>query len=378
MTERSSDIDFDFFDDEPETQEAAPRARGVRRSGGGPRRPVRPPPGLTPLLRLVGLIAFAILVVVLLVFWAQSCRGADKRDTYSDYVEQMAAVASDSQQVGNELNTLLTTRGIRRADLEQELQGRAQQQEQIATRARGVDPPGRLRAQHGNAIEALQLRATGISRLQDAFRQTADSRDAAASGDLLAAQVQRLVASDVIWDDLFREPSLAELDRQDLRGIQVPDSDFVVNPDLATRRGMQPIWQRIRGAATGGTPSGVHGNGIDSVRALPSGTTLPTDDPIVATPGLAFEVTIENSGESQEVQVTVRLTIQQRPSPIVRRQMIPLINAGEQETVTFRELGQIVQFGEPVQLRVTVEPVPGERNTANNTVSYPVTFTLTP
>ena len=39
----------------------------------------------------------------------------------------------------------------------------------------------------------------------------------------------------------------------------------------------------------------------------------------------------------------VTLTIQQPPTPIVKTKTIDLINAGEQKTVTFHNLGQ-VQF----------------------------------
>jgi hypothetical protein len=376
MTERSSDIEFDFFD-EPETEEAPSRARPQRR---GPRPPARPPAGFTPLLRLVGLIAFAILIVVLLVFWVQSCRAADKRDTYRDYMDQVRAVGQQSQRIGRELNTLLTTPGIRLAELQQQLSGLTQQQEQGITQARELDPPGALRDQHAEAVEALQLRASGMSRLGDAFEQTANARNPTAAGELLAAQMRRLVASDIVWEDLFRSPTVSELRSQDIGGVEVPNSHFLVNTDLATQRGMTPIWQRIRGAATGGTPTGRHGNGLVSVKAVPSGTVLErdTDNTVTATADLAFEVVVENSGESQEVQVPVRLTIQQSPSPIVRTQTIDLINAGERKTVVFSDLGQIVQFAQKTNVRVQVEPVPGERNTANNSASYSVIFTLTP
>jgi len=46
LTERDTDIEFDFFD-EPETEEAPERVRAPRRPPPrGPRRPVRPPAGL--------------------------------------------------------------------------------------------------------------------------------------------------------------------------------------------------------------------------------------------------------------------------------------------------------------------------------------------
>ena len=86
MSDRESDFEFDFFE-EPETREAAGRDRTLRRPLGGrgpraPRGPIRPRAGFTPLLRLLGLIAFAILIVVLLLLWAQSCQENKKRDAY--------------------------------------------------------------------------------------------------------------------------------------------------------------------------------------------------------------------------------------------------------------------------------------------------------
>ncbi len=79
MTEHDTDIDFDFFEDEPPTQESSRTERLIPRRGPrGPQRPPRGPTNLTPLLRLVGLIAFAILIVVLLVFWVQSCQASSK------------------------------------------------------------------------------------------------------------------------------------------------------------------------------------------------------------------------------------------------------------------------------------------------------------
>jgi CARDB len=377
VTERSGDIEFDFFE-EPETQEAAARPRPSR---GGPRRPVRPPTGFTPLLRLAGLIAFAILIIVLLVFWISSCRDESKKDTYRDYVSAIGGVGSRSAEIGRDFNGVLTTPGMRQADLEEELRGLAERQEQLVTQASEITPPGSLREEHRAAVQSLSFRLSGLRRLQDAFGQAASFRSAARAGELLAEQNRRLLASDMIWGDLFQEGSVEELRRQDVTDVDVPNSRFLRNVDLVTARGMAPIWQRIRGAATGGTPTGRHGNGLVSVRALPSGKVLDADadeNVIVATADLAFEVTIENSGESQEVGVVVRLSIQQSPQPIVRTRTIASINPGERKTVIFRDLGQVVQFTQRIPMRVEVQRVPGETNLANNSATYQVLFTLTP
>jgi hypothetical protein len=107
MSERDSDIEFDFFD-EDETREATAAERPRRR---GPRPPVRPPAGLTPLLRLIGLISFAILIVVLLVFWVNSCREDHRKDSYRNYMDDVGTVARRSERLGRDLNTALTARG---------------------------------------------------------------------------------------------------------------------------------------------------------------------------------------------------------------------------------------------------------------------------
>jgi len=375
MGERGNDIDFDFFD-EPETTEATPRVRTVR--SGGRRPPVRPPAGLTPLLRLVGLVALGILVVVLLVFWAQSCRSDSKQGAYSAYMDDVSEIARASDDVGRNFNTQLTTTGLRPQQLQERLSGLAQRQEQGVARARELTPPGPLRAQHQHAVDALQFRVSGLRRLQDAFRQTA-RREPGPAATVLSQQVQRLLTSDVIWSDLFREPAVAELRRQSIGGVEVPGSIFLRNRDLASRRQLEPIVRRLRGASTGGTPTGRHGNGLVSVRALPEAKVLDREadrNIVTATPELAFEVTIENSGESQEVQVVVLLTLQQPSAPISRRQTIDLIDAGEQRTVTFRNLGQVSDFGVRIPMRVEVRKVRGEQNTANNSAEFPVVFTL--
>jgi hypothetical protein len=376
LTERSGDIEFDFFD-EPATEEAASRPREPRRVG--PRRPVRPPTGFIPLLRLVGLIAFAIVVVLVLFTVVRECTGESAAAPYREYMDQLRPVAQDSEQVGRELNVALTTPGIKQAELLQKLRGLAEQQDQGATRARGLDPPGRLRLEHANAIEALQLRVSGLRRLEDAFRQNASTKNAAEAGNDLAAQVQRMLASDVLWEDLFYTGTVSTLQNEDIKGVDVPHSRFLQNTDLATQRGMSPIWRRIQAAATGGEPSGLHGNNLVSVVAQPDGERLTTEEDnfVVASADLAFDVTVENSGDSQEVQVVVRLTIQQSDSPITKTQTIDLINSGEQKTVRFGNLGQIVQFDSKTPVKVEIEPVPGEAKIDNNAATYSVIFTLT-
>ena len=107
---------------------------------------------------------------------------------------------------------------------------------------------------------------------------------------------------------------------------------------------MTGIWQRIRGAATGGgTGCTPRGTGIVSVTALPARQRLsPTEtNTVESTKDLAFSVEIENSGCAQESSIPVRLTIQKSPTPIQKRQVLDLINPDETKTVVFSNIGTV-------------------------------------
>ena len=106
--------------------------------------------------------------------------------------------------------------------------------------------------------------------------------------------------------------------------------------------------------------------------------TRDTETTIKASSDLAFEVTVENSGESAETSVVVTLTIQgtkNHPTPISKTETIDLINPSEQKVVEFKNLGQL-PFVESTTVKVDVKPVPGETNTSNNQAQYPVIFSL--
>ena len=382
MTERDSDIEFDFFD-EPETEEATERVRTPRRPPpGGPRRPVRTPQGLIPMLRLAGLIAFLILAAVLLVVGIRSCASSSKHDKYDAYIQDVRSIAQRSDQIGKLLNQALSATGIKETDLESKISGLAVQQQQVVAQATQLNPPGPLRVEHAHLIEVLELRASGLSRLADAFRLTATAKDANTSGRLIADQARLLAASDVNWDFYFREPTRLELAHQGITDIgSVPDSNIFSNPDLASTQAMADVWRRVHGAATGGTPGGKHGSALVSVTALPDGKRLKpgvpaSDNEITASTDLAFQVAVMNSGNFQETNVGVTLTIQKSPKSIVKRMKIDVINTGQTKTVTFTNIDINGLFGLPTTVKVDVQPVPGETTVSNNTAEYKVIFSL--
>jgi hypothetical protein len=378
-------LGFDFFEDDATRETPAPgrgdRAKRPSKGGGrGPRRPqFQPPQGVTPLLRLIGLVAFAILVVVLLVVWAQGCSSDQKRSDYSNAMTKLGTVAANSAKVGSSLGELLTTPGLKQAQLETSLGGLLQREQQNAESAARLGVPGPARPALDHAVEALRLRVGGLQGLLDTFKATKadDSKNATAAGEKLAEQARRLEASDVVWQYLFRDPAQATLQDEGVGDIAAPASVFVENVELYSARSLTAIWLRIHGASTGGSPSGVHGTGLEKVVVQPAGTQLSTstETTIKTSTDLAFEVFVKNTGENQEVRVQVTLTIPKGTTPIVKKQTIDLLDIGETKTVTFKDFPN-VPFGEKTSVQVSVKPVGGEQNTANNSAEYPVIFSL--
>ena len=111
MSTRDEDIlDFDFFDEEeatsweePEGYESSTSVAERTRRGRGSR--TGPPRNLTPLLRLIGLVALAILVVVLLVVWVEGCTADAKRERNSAYLADIGAIGNASAPAGSTMTS---------------------------------------------------------------------------------------------------------------------------------------------------------------------------------------------------------------------------------------------------------------------------------
>jgi CARDB len=369
-TDPQTDIEFDFFDESP-TAEASPSEAPPRRRRRLPTRPPSPPGG-PGLYRLGLLIAGAIILAVILILAVNSCRASQKEAEYEDYMSDVTAIVAESQELGEQLNTRLNTPGIKLEDLRGAVEGLRRQQEQLLSRAQELQPPGPLVEQQQSLIEAMQFRVSGLAGLARGFAQAAQTENQDQASNDLAGQASRLVASDVLYADLFQEGSRRVLSEQDVN-VPVPASEFVQSLELTSPSEWKRVVVRLTRAPAAG---GLHGNGIEGVTVIPQGETLSAgeDNTVTASADLGFRVLVQNTGENQEVGVVVRLVIRQ--DPVIRReQTIDSINPGETKAVTFRNLTDL-SFSTRTTLLVTVEPVAGETNEANNSAQYPVIFTI--
>jgi hypothetical protein len=315
-------------------------------------------------------------VLVFFGLLLQSCASTSKHDRYQSYMTKVATIAKSSEDDGTAVANALVTPAAKATTLGGTLSGLAEQERQNVAAATKLTPPGPLRDLNQRMIEALQLRVSGVQGLAKTFSDNPTSK-ASGEAQLLSEQGDRLIASDVVWDDLFSAPLQQQLAHEGVSGVSVPDSNFVSNRDLTTERSMGLLLTRLKGTSAGGTVTGIHGTNIVDVKVLPGNQTLSTStrNTITATTDLAFVVTIDDSGDSQEVGIKVTLTIQKSQGAIVRTKKVDLINPGQQKSITFSDLGT-VPFAQTTTVLVDVASVPGEHNTTNNKASFPAIFSL--
>jgi hypothetical protein len=248
--------------------------------------------------------------------------------------------------------------------------------------AQDINPPGALRTENDQMVTALKLRESGLRGMSAAFAQTAKTTNPTDAATVLANQANRFVASDVMWDDLFKEPSKAELLSRGVRGVAVPDSNFLKDSNAVSIAQLRPAWKRIQGSTTTPGKNVRRGNGIEGTAWLSEGHSSPTPlDPngttvVTASPSLKFRVSVKNSGDIQEVQVPVTLTIKRtQGANIVKSQTITAINPNQTIELTFA-VPENVPIGPTTTVTAEVKPVQNEANTDNNAVDYPVIFSL--
>jgi hypothetical protein len=387
MSEHDDDIDFDFFGDsapEPPKKRLVRRPSGPR-SGGGPpppKRPAGPPHTATPVVRLVSLIAFAIALILILIFAVRSCESSSETSAYKSYMGKVARIAKDSESVGKNLGKLLDGQDLQEKTVENKLKGLISQQAIDIQDASKLVPPGPLRQQHNQMVEALQLRRSALSGLLAVLTKTKYKRGNAEANKTtvaLSGHMVRGVASDVLWEDMFVKAAQDVLKHKGISGVNPPTSVFVTDIARATYNSMGLVWQRFHGVQPSSNTSGTkHGTSIAYVKVMPVDKKLTEGltATITVRQDLAFVVGVENGGDFLEQDIKVTLLIKQKPKPISRTLTIGKIYNGTVKAVVFKGPFNDLEMIKKITMKVDVAPVAGETRIDNNTATYEVMFTL--
>jgi CARDB protein len=348
--------------------------------GERPRRPARPRQQgaaldrQTIMVRRAIAAAAGLLVVILLVLGVRGCLNARKDRAFENYAADVRSLIQESDNLGNRLfETFTRPRGGDALDVQNQVNALGTDAEQLVERANGTDHPDELNGAQDWIVTALEFRRDGIARIAQRIPAALADRGRRPAIRSIAGQMQAFLASDVIYSQRALPELRREFADRDLEE-RFPTSSFLPNlgwlePDtVASRLG------RLGGAERPATP-GLHGTGLQSVTAKPEGVTLSETgvNRIAASAQLAFDVTVQNQGESEETDVGVSVRVG-NGREISVDQTISRIDAGDTQTVSI-PLGRDPPTGSVTEVTVEVAPVPGERVRENNEATYEVVFT---
>ncbi len=365
-----------FFDevDEPRTP---PRTQPRRRrpSGGG-----RRPPGDQPSIQTRrGIAAAALLVIVILIaLGVHSCQVSARDSALKDYTNSVSSLIQRSATTGGNVFRILSSGATASSALS--LQNQTNQAGADATRelsdARALSVPDEARTTQQNLVLALRMRVDGITTIAADIQTavgTSSTRGEAVTA--IAAAMARFYASDVLYK-LYAAPALAGAlhaagiavgapNGQGISGKQfVPDVQWLDPTFIAST-----LHVSLPGHHGKVTP-GLHGHKLDSVTV--SGTTLQTGSTstLPASPPPTFTLNYTNGGNSNEPNVVCKVTVS--GTSVSGSKTIPETTAGQAGScpVTLSS-----SPGAGTQTVVaTIEPVVGEKNTQNNSLTFTVTF----
>jgi hypothetical protein len=341
-----------------------------------------------PRARLGLAVLFAIILVLVITLVVRDCQRSQLESSYNSYLNSVAQVVQTSADQGRDLREVLSnTEGLRPPQVRERIQAVANEADALVAQVEDLSPPGSLSQSQASLITLLQYRVTGLSNLAADLPTLlqSDEEDFTANG--IAAQMQRFLASDVIYEDSFAAPARRTMEEDGITGVEVPRlQPFLANPLLVTTDGAKSLLPGLRrtAAATAddGTPTdgNLRGNALVQTEVLPAGVRLsPTSVTTVeASENLKWRVTVRNSGDFVENDVMVTATFSYPSSPSdaeVREASIPVIEPGQEIGIELAGPSQ-PDYREQGNLVIEIAAVPGEANLDNNKAEYPIRIAL--
>lgn len=326
--------------------------------------------------RAVAAVAIVI-VVVLVALGVQSCQVSQRNSALTDYESNVAAVIGQSDQTGSQFFGELARGGgaFNATDLQKQINQARVNASSALARARSIDVPGEVREAQGHLLLALQMRRDALANIageiQPALR-TSTSSDAV---DAVAAEMARLNASDVLYNDYTVPVIVAALHAAGVavggvNRVAVEGGQFVPNVQWLTPEYIA-LELGARFPSRSGKPApGIHGHRMDSVSV--GATTLQTGatNTIPARPPPTFTCIFTNDGQNVETDVVVKVSV--TGTSVSGLALVPQTTPGQQATA------EVTLSSSPPKgtytMTATVERVPGETVLTHNTLSFPVTF----
>jgi hypothetical protein len=316
--------------------------------------------------------------VILIVIGVHSCQVSQANSDLRNYAVSVASLMDQSGHTSNKFFTLLST-GHNTASASS-LPSLVDESQLAATNqlnsARGLSVPDQLQPAQQQIILALQMRVNGITAIGKELPSAFQAQTSSTAVNTIAADMAQFYASDVLYKDYALPLILSALRNSGIpaggtNGEPISQAQFLpgiswLNPTFVG----QQLSAATVPAQSGPLAPGTHGHALNSVSA--GGKTLQTGvtNTVAAHPTPTFTLNFINSGQNTETGVVCKVAVE--GSSISGTATVARTAAGQSYSCHVKLSGS-PQAGS-YTVKATIEPVRGEKNTANNTQTYSVSF----
>ncbi len=309
-----------------------------------------------------------LLVLILIVLGVKGCLDARARSALSSYAGNVTQIVDETGQTSKRLFDKLNEPGeLSVTDFVAEVEADRGAMDSYTSRVEALSAPGDMgHAQSGLEL-VYELRSDAMDEIAGKMSTALGDVGAKQATAAIAAQMEKLLASDVLYAQVVQPEINGVLADNGLEGDDVPKSVFL--PEGTTWLDESTVGAAIGAVsgATGAATPGVHGLGLvgTGVNGAELSPEAPTGVVVEGTPEV--EVQVQNQGESTENGIGISVTVNGKTV----KGTIDSIAAGETESVAIPLTP--APSGEAT-LEVEVETVPGEQVSENNEATYSVVF----
>lgn len=317
-----------------------------------------------------------LIILIIIVLLVNSCQNNARKSALKDYNNSVASLIQQSDQTGKSLFQLLSSGASSNvSNLQNSIDEARVNADTQLSKAKNLDVPDEMKDAQRNLLLALQMRRDAIANIATEIQPalgTSTSKDAV---NAIAAQMARAYASDVVYKD-YTTPLIAKALHSAGIAVGGANGETIESGQFVTDLGwLTPTFVATKLGAKLPTSSakptpGLHGHTLDSVSV--AGTTLSTGstNTVTASPAPTFSLHFTNGGQHNETNVVCKVAVS--GTSVSGQTVVPTTTAG-QSTSCDVKLKSVPPTGSQT-VTATIAPVPGEKNTSNNTQSFPVSF----
>jgi hypothetical protein len=386
-----------FFDegDEPRTAIGVPPPR--RPSSRPSQARHAPLDDRTLFARRAGAIGTVLVVIILVVVGARAYISSQQTQALKNYNSQVTNLVDEQQtQVATPFFTTLNgaagVSGNSEITLQTTLEEDAVTAQQEASQAAAWSVPGPMVGAQQNLLLVLDLRYEALNNVQQdidaALSPTGGQAAENTALEEIAGAMQMLNASDVIYSvrvqplieqalehDNIQVASLSS-DGVPLSGESVIGSSFLQSESWV-------LTSFVAGKLLGSTPAdlggpalvGTSGDKLTGISVNGSALSANGINQLQYTKGMVFTLTFENDGQNQEIDTGTKLVLSSATfSAITAAGEVAKTEPGQTYSSALA-FTQGLPLNVPLELKGTVEKVPGEKDTSNNSLTFIVEFT---